>query len=659
MVLRWWLLLTVFTLIGPAISYAALHWVTPVYRAGATVVVAPRSPRVMDDMRPVVDIPDGGWRVFEPYMETQIAVIKTRAVTLAALDSERLWTEPALFDQESAAVSARVENEEDMRARMADMLIRRLRVARLPDSLTLSIQFEHEDPIMAARVASALAHAYVRHNLRLKDQLIEQASVELAAIVEQRGDLREAAESAARRYAERHDIGGVDARRQEATAARTYFNHRVLDATRDMIAAQARWDRILQARKRGMTGLAVEHDLASRALSELRVLGVTLEKDLAEIKLVYGPKHDKWLAVNKQLKQVRGAIRKETRGIVEAARARYDVAVARHHALKEQFEAARDEDTSLAGILAEHDRLIGEVERQTELHDRVRLRHQETLIARGVAQAANNVRVLQAAAIPERPTYPRRAPIMLASAIFGLFLGFVLVVMFERGDRTIKTGEQLEQVSGFPCLGTAPHLTGARHEVSEEVRALRAQLLFVTEQRELTSLLVTGAAAGCGRTTVALQLATSLALADRKVVLVEADMRRPAMNGALGLPEGQGLSGWLAGHTTAVEELLQSTPVENMHLIASGPRPENPAELLNSLRLNQLLARLRGRFDTVIVDSPPLATVSDGLAVATRVDGVLMVARAGVTTGEQFAESLRALTALGSPIVGTVLNDVR
>ena len=161
------------------------------------------------------------------------------------------------------------------------------------------------------------------------------------------------------------------------------------------------------------------------------------------------------------------------------------------------------------------------------------------------------------------------------------------------------------------------------------------------------------------RTTIAIQIGITLASAGERVVLIEADLRRPRVGTTLQVNTDIGLSTYLANRETPVQDILQETDVPNLSTIVCGLVPPNPAELLNSLRLNQLIARLHEQFDMVIIDSPPVNAVSDAMVMASRVDGVLLVAKARRTTTEAIRVAHRSLCDVDAPVIGTVLNAVQ
>lgn len=196
-----------------------------------------------------------------------------------------------------------------------------------------------------------------------------------------------------------------------------------------------------------------------------------------------------------------------------------------------------------------------------------------------------------------------------------------------------------------------------RSAVGEAYRILRTNLQFLSLEKPLRHLVVTGAVAGEGKTLTAANLAVVEAQAGKKVVVVDADLRRPALNRRFELPGYSGLTTWLAGEAS-LEEVLQPTGVPGLYLLASGPIPPNPAELLGSARAAELMARLGEAADLVIWDTPPVLHVSDASVLAGRADGTLLVVRAGRQPYASAQKAKEQLQQVGARILGVVLDAV-
>jgi capsular exopolysaccharide synthesis family protein len=278
---------------------------------------------------------------------------------------------------------------------------------------------------------------------------------------------------------------------------------------------------------------------------------------------------------------------------------------------------------------------------------------------------AVKVTVVSPAQLPGSPVSPRPVRNLGLAALLGLLAGFGLAMSRRALDTTVQTGEQAEQLTGAPSLGSVqfdpgagrrPLVDPASHAPrAEDFRKVRTNLQFVNVDRSHRAILVTSAVPEEGKTVTACNLAIALAEAQQRVVVVDADLRSPAVARYLGLPNGVGLTTVLLGRArlAAATQRWGDGPC---HALTSGPVPPNPAALLASSRLRSLLEELRAGYDVVLVDAPPTLPVADAAALAAACDGVAVVVRHGRTRHDQLRTAARTLRGAGVPILGTVLN---
>lgn len=276
------------------------------------------------------------------------------------------------------------------------------------------------------------------------------------------------------------------------------------------------------------------------------------------------------------------------------------------------------------------------------------------------------VTVVSPAELPTSPVSPRPVRNLVLSAVLGILAGFGLAFARRALDTTTKTPAQVEELSGAPSLGTVvfdptatkrPLIGLATHGPrAEALRKVRTNLQFVDIDREHRSILVTSAVPQEGKSMTASNLAITLAEAEKRIILLDADLRRPSVAGYMGLPNGVGLTDVLLGRVN-LDDATQQGGSQLLSVLTSGPVPPNPTALLGSQRLRELLDQLRSRYDLVIVDSPPVLPVADAAVLGAVCDGALVVVRHGKTQHEQLRETVRALRNTGTPILGTVINQ--
>ena len=314
-------------------------------------------------------------------------------------------------------------------------------------------------------------------------------------------------------------------------------------------------------------------------------------------------------------------------------------------------------------------------ERGQLLRDRLdRLRISQSLSA---AEAVGSTQVVQRATPPTAASSPKIVRNLVLAFLLAAVLGLSLAALRDRVDRALATEDELERVYGLPVLARVPHVRSfdkrlkehtlgqqaTTTPVAEAFRTLRANLRYFSVDRELSSILVASPIAGDGKSSVAAGLAMTMAQMGDSVVLVEADLHKDHSSDAFVEPSHSGLSTVLAG-TVALEHALIEVPLSlddhdngrSLAVLRSGPIPPNASELMESERMRSLVAQLEERFETVIIDSPPLALVSDALALVQEASGVLVVSRLGHTTRDAAVEFRNQLAMLNGPALGVVSN---
>ena len=287
--------------------------------------------------------------------------------------------------------------------------------------------------------------------------------------------------------------------------------------------------------------------------------------------------------------------------------------------------------------------------------------------------AANGIRMFESAGLPGTPMAGGYLRSVAVAIVFGLVLAASGAYLIEFLDQTVKTSEQVQNLVGLSTLGAIPKLdTGKTADDSplimlhnnlapaaEAYRVLRINLQYASIDRALGTVQVTSASPGEGKSLTAADLSAALAHSDKKVVLIDADLRRPMQHKLFGLANNFGVTSALLTDLDSVDQLLQKTPIPNLRVLTSGPLPPDPSELLGSQRMQDLLHTLGQDADVLVIDSAPVTVVSDSAIVASRVDGVLLVVKAGSTRNEMLQNATDALAQVDAHILGAVLNEVK
>jgi len=282
----------------------------------------------------------------------------------------------------------------------------------------------------------------------------------------------------------------------------------------------------------------------------------------------------------------------------------------------------------------------------------------------------DNVVVAEPAELPRYPVKPRISLNTLLASVVGCMLAVGTAFLIEYLDDTIKTAEDVSQTLGLSTLGAitrfrpteneSPLIVAAhpRSPISEAYRTLRTNIQFSTLDRPLKTLLVASANPLEGKSTTVANLATAMAQAGLSVIVVDSDLRRPSLHNFFKVPNGKGLTNALLRNSPNLDSFLQTTKVENLRLLTSGPLPPNPSELLGSRRMEGLIEQLKREADVILFDSPPILAVTDAAVLASRLDGVLLVVDAGSLRREAAMLAKENMARVGANLLGAALNKL-
>lgn len=287
------------------------------------------------------------------------------------------------------------------------------------------------------------------------------------------------------------------------------------------------------------------------------------------------------------------------------------------------------------------------------------------------ANATNVLTVVQPAVEPNSPFSPNVSQNVLFAALAGIILAIAAIFLLEYLDDTVKSGEDLDRLANAPSLGFIPRMSSIkthldalitarqpRSPIAEAYRVVRTNLQFSGIENPGGAFVITSAAPGEGKSTTAVNLGIALAQAGKRVVLVDADLRRPSIHKFFQMTNDRGLSSLLLPDGASLEHVLRPTGIEGLSILTSGVIPPNPSELLASPKMQELIEQLRTKNDMIIFDTPPVLVVADTVILAKRVAGVVFVVEGGRTRSEVFRRATDTMRQVGVKIFGAVINKV-
>ncbi len=647
---------------------------TRIYDATCTIVIDLTAPRVLEkDVQEVVDTGTGGFWYSREYYETQYKVITSRAVAQRAADRLGLGSNSRFLGVEEASSPAETERRHATKDPVA-ILQKNLKIDPIKESRIVRIRYEDPDREMAAMVANGVADAYVEHNLAVRSATTQNASEWLEG---QLTDLEAKVASSSKAlfdFKKTHDIVATTWEDRQGMVSQR------LSATNDALARVRVRKAELQARADGLRALegspenlddaqAIQPLVANATVQALKLRYFDARAECEEVRSRYLDHHPKMETCNARVALAREGLRKEIQSTLAGALREYDEIAKTEKNLIALLNDTKSEAFGLNQYEREYLELKRGYDNNQRLYDLVLKRLKDTGVT-GMLQVSN-VRVLDRARANEVPVRPKVLQNFVLAAVFGLLGAIALAFAAESLDASITTQEQVERVLGLAFLGIIPTIdrnkdgtaqdlvvhTHPKSATAECLRALRTNLLFMSPEKPLRTIVVTSSGPQDGKTTTAVSLAITMAGSGNRVLLVDADMRRPRIHRVFGIPSSIGLSSLILGEES-VDAAVKTTGVDNLFVLPCGPIPPNPAELLHTQSFSRIVAELAAKFDRVIIDSPPAGVVADSIVMSTQTDGTLVVLKAGRTSRDVARRTVRQLRDVNANLLGAVLNDL-
>jgi len=547
--------------------------------------------------------------------------------------------------------------------RIADALRENIEVKPVKQSRVMDISFKSSNPDFSRLIANTIAEAYKEEVMAIQMNSSGYALKWMTAKAEeQRGNLAKA-ERALQNYMKQHDIVTVEDKIAVLPQQLSELTTKLAEAQahKNVINNVYRQIEEVRARKGSLEALP-----AVANHNEVQSIGVLVraaEQQVSELGKKFGPKHPTMIEargkLGEALRQKDAAIAK----IIGSIKNEYDVAVAQEESLRSSLEKIKGETLGQNEKLTEYNVLKRDVDTIRALYDALILKAKE----KGVTENTQKVNVwtTQVAQTPEGPIKPKPMRNMLLGLVLGLFGGIGCAFFVEYLDNTVKDPEEVERRFGLSVIGViellqkgkSPDLTALIEPTSsfaESYKSLRTSVLLSSAEQPPKRLMITSMSPQEGKTTTALNLGRSMAQTDRRVLLIDADLRRPRLHKALQVDNSMGLSSFLSG--TVQEVKVQPTEEAGLSVLTSGPIPPNPSELLGSKRFGELLARLEPQYDMIIIDSPPVLSATDSLLISKQADSVIVVSFTGKTTYERLQRGLKSIQEINANVLGVVLN---
>ena len=547
-----------------------------------------------------------------------------------------------------------------------------LTVNAVKDSQIFKISFDHKDPELASQVVNTLADSYKEMNFELRNERVAHAKETLSKKLEEAKHELETSEASLVNYAKKQGIINVDNDRSAAAEVLTSLNQALTEAKGARIAAEAAY-----SRSKDVAG--ADRTLENPAVQRLKEELARVEAEYRDKASLFKPGFPEMQQLQARVSELRSKIAQESSSIDTTTRGRlkaeYDASAQREADLKAEVKKQEALLMGQRDKSVDYNTLQRKVEADRRNYEGLLERLNEVRLAED--SGASNVAVVDKALVPTKP-YSPNVPLNLGmGAALGLLLGLLTAVLADLMDDRIRSIEDMKRSLGStPLLGVVPFISGRNNKnvlalrgrqsgsssfMLEAFRSIREHLTMLKQpaQHGLAQVVnVTSAAPSEGKTTAAVNLATVFAYAEKKVLLIDCDLRHPEVHNKLNVRNQMGVSDYLLGNKE-FNEVVQESPVKNLYTVTSGSAIPNPTELLASNRFAELLTEAEGLFDHVIIDCPPVMGLADALIVSNRTGNTVLVCANGETRKRNLKDALSRLAQAHGKVTGAVLTKMK
>ena len=580
----------------------------------------------------------------------------------------------------SAAESARL-------APYVDIIASNLSADHLQDTRMLVISFKHTDPEIAAAVANNIAEVFVSRDFMIKTEKFTGASEWLSRSTRELEARVQQAEEDLVNYSRANNIYSTEGGETLTMDKLSRLHDQATRAETDRILKQSLYEEV----KAGRVAQLPESFADAKTLALQEKLGA-LAIQAAELDVKYGPKNPNVIAIRQQIASIEKQMDTSRSTLELRLKADYERAVRDETLLKAALDRAKGEAVQQNQATIQYNILRQKVETAKALYTDFLQKHNQAKIQ--AADQHNNFRLIDPARVPVAPIGPRRLRSIATWLILSLVAGAGLALLLDYLDNTIKTSEDVNRYVQLPTLGVIPLISKRtsgkllnggrgrpravpdnvsmtnslvkanrladcddRSSLAEAYRVLRTSVLLSVAGKPPKKILFTSGRPGEGKTTTTVNTAISLAQLGSPVLIIDCDLRKPWTHKLFNINPIHGLSTYLS-RDADVDDFIQELSIPNLSLLPCGRIPPNPAELLSSPKMKELLETLSERYEHILIDSPPLMNVTDPVILSTLSDGVILVVNGGKSKRQVVRRARQELSNVGANILGVVLNGV-
>ncbi len=619
---------------------------------------------------------------------TRRSILEAVKTIAGRLGPQEPWTPPPVLQTSAASSTGERTREESARlAPYVDVLAANLSAEPLADTRMLVISFAHTDPLLAADVVDNIAQVFIKRSFESKTEKYTNASEWLDRSTRELRASVEKAEQELAAYSSSHNIYSSDGKENLAVEKLTRLHGEVTRAQTERLLKQSLYEEVKAGRVAQLPDA-----FSDPRTAELRKRLGELTVKLSQLELTYGPKYPQILATKEEMATIQKQIDDSKASLEEKLKADYERSVRDEASLGGALAIAKGEAAQQNQASIQFNILKKNVETANVLYTEFLQKTNQSKIQEH--EQHNNTKMIDPPQVPMSPVAPNRPRTILIGFLVSLLAGVGLVFFLEYLDNTVKTVDDVSRYAQLPALSVIPAIRGrkqralkaaasgstqttsglalgnanvfnadrllaldSRSSVAEAYRVLRTSVLLSSTEKPPKIILITSGQPGEGKTTTAVNTAISLAQLGSSVLIIDCDLRKPSVHKVLGVDHVVGLSTYLS-RRGELDDVILKLPIENLSVLTSGRIPPNPAEMISSARMREMLAMLSEQYDHIIIDSPPLLKVTDPVILSTLADGVILVVHGGKSSRDVLRRTRQELSIAGARIFGVVLNNI-